>query len=403
MSFQTQSYLTSHIQEKHSFPCNVCGVMNTSSESLTQHVADNHNQAEETTDNYQCEHCNFEDVSLSVIVEHVILSHSRQVGGKFCCENCMFKGDSRKVLLEHFKAQHMVDINKQDIPEDSATAGEIAENYRQLKSNFERLNHLFKERQEEFDKEKIDLTSRLNEATEKYTVLMIENEELKEKLDILFRLSRSYLDSRNDGEIEVLQTSDDDNINDQIDTRDTTSKREINEQSWEKQKLRGFRKVQKTSTLKTPPESHIPHRKSETENIINRNLIRLASSNSFQPTRSHNSENRRFCHYYTNFGYCHYEEQTNRRCRYEHKIAPMCSDGDDCTRTKCMYSHPNKDAQPENSFLQRSRTRVPLPIHRDGHPLPQISRLNRSSLNQQQLSQLQNVYPQRLHGASMRN
>ena len=137
-SFQTQSILKSHIQENHNFPCNGCGVIHSSLEYLNQHVAKHHNQVEETTDKYECDCCEFEGESLAVIVEHVILSHSRNAGDKFCCENCSFKGDSRKGLLEHFKVQHMDDIEKQNTLEECETACDIGEEYRHLKSNFER-------------------------------------------------------------------------------------------------------------------------------------------------------------------------------------------------------------------------------------------------------------------------
>ena len=50
------------------------------------------------------------------------------------------------------------------------------------------------------------------------------------------------------------------------------------------------------------------------------------------------------------YGRGFYELQTNRQCRYEHRIAPVCTDGTDCSRTKCMYTHPNL-ARQNRSFL----------------------------------------------------
>ena len=59
---------------------------------------------------------------------------------------------------------------------------------------FERLNTLFQESLEEVDRVKSEYTAKFNEASEKYRVTLKENEELKEKVEILFKLGRSYID-----------------------------------------------------------------------------------------------------------------------------------------------------------------------------------------------------------------
>ena len=96
-----------------------------------------------------------------------------------------------------------------------------------------------------------------------------------------------------------------------------------------------------------------PPEPSSTVTPVQQNLLRIASE---RPTRIEGITpihgTRRICHYFTNYGRCFYEEQTNRQCRYEHRIAPVCTDGDDCLRTKCMYTHPNL-ARQNRSFLDQ--------------------------------------------------
>ena len=62
----------------------------------------------------------------------------------------------------------------------------------------------------------------------------------------------------------------------------------------------------------------------------------------------------RYCHCYVNQGKCNFEERTGQKCRYEHKQAPMCNFGINCTNYKCMYSHPKKTEiqnQTRNPFV----------------------------------------------------
>ena len=101
-------------------------------------------------------------------------------------------------------------------------------------------------------------------------------------------------------------------------------------------------------TPSTPKPSSAPG----TATSINERLERLSRNenpSNHQPTYS----NQQFCHYFTNFGKCFYEEKTGRKCRFEHTVAPMCQSGIACSRPKCMYTHPNMDGRNE-AFLGRS-------------------------------------------------
>ena len=64
------------------------------------------------------------------------------------------------------------------------------------------------------------------------------------------------------------------------------------------------------------------------------------SSNKSQPKTVNEGPKRiQYCHFFSNFGQCNYEEKTGRKCKFAHEKAPMCKFGSECNRKKCMYSH----------------------------------------------------------------
>ena len=72
-----------------------------------------------------------------------------------------------------------------------------------------------------------------------------------------------------------------------------------------------------------------------------------------------------YCHYFSNYGRCSYEERTGLSCKYEHKKnAPVCHDGISCSRIKCMFKHPNSAAM-KTSFLDRN-----IPSTQPTNPIP---------------------------------
>ena len=75
-----------------------------------------------------------------------------------------------------------------------------------------------------------------------------------------------------------------------------------------------------------------------------------------------------YCHYFSNYGKCHYEERTKRKCKYEHaKKVPVCLKGTSCSRPKCMYSHLNLDGR-NSTFLGKKKT-VSQPVFLDQQTL----------------------------------
>ena len=115
---------------------------------MNEHIRNCHNIKGGETIKYQCEHCDFEGDSLAVIIEHVILSHKKDKGGKFECEGCLIVVDTRRELVEHYNNKHLQDGNPIPIESDPEENDMIVQ-YRLLKSSFERLNNMLKATQEE--------------------------------------------------------------------------------------------------------------------------------------------------------------------------------------------------------------------------------------------------------------
>ena len=126
--------------------------------------------------------------------EHVIEEHkTKDSNDKFSCDDCGFKVDKREKLLNHFRSKHQANSRAIDNNNIESNDNNLKEENRQLRSNFERLNTLFQDSLEELESVKAEYTTKLNDAIDKYRETMKENEELKEEVDILLKLSRSYI------------------------------------------------------------------------------------------------------------------------------------------------------------------------------------------------------------------
>ena len=146
--FNSQGDLDGHKAIAHDYKCNQCDTSKTTEEALNEHIRNCHNIKGGETIKYQCEHCDFEGDSLAVIIEHVILSHKKDKGGKFECEGCLIVVDTRRERVEHYNNKHLQDGNPIPIESDPEENDMIVQ-YRLLKSSFERLNNMLKATQEE--------------------------------------------------------------------------------------------------------------------------------------------------------------------------------------------------------------------------------------------------------------
>ena len=231
---------------------------------------------------------------------------------------------------------------------------------------------MFQDSIEDNEKMKSEYTAKLLEATEKYRVTLQENEELKEKVEILFKLGRGYIDKTEPRQNTPPQQNHE-IIDETVETEGGKNETE-NLSSLAFNKYIGFRRVSPSTTAQAsqasptpsprrtsgpgahpaPPTQPAPPAPSDTETpTINDRLQSINRENRTPNVDTEVSRSVQYCHYFTNYGKCTFEEKTGYRCRFEHSVAPMCQRGTACERAKCMYTHPNVSGR-NNTFLGRN-------------------------------------------------
>ena len=78
------------------------------------------------------------------------------------------------------------------------------------------------------------------------------------------------------------------------------------------------------------------------------------NENDVSERRPENKPKTQYCHFWNNYGSCHFELKNNRPCRFEHKNAPRCKNDGQCDRNRCMFRHINQNM----SFLATTKERV---------------------------------------------
>ena len=374
-NFSSKPKLNEHILETHRFKCSECDRTEESKEEIERHVQETHGSEVIEVEAFECEYCDFEGRDMYLMMEHVIEKHTKKdVNNQFNCDDCSFKCNERGKLLDHFRKEHKKKPIDDKDHGDNGEEEDLKEEYRLLKNNFERLNTMFQDSLEEVDRVKSEYTAKLVDATEKYRVTLKENEELKEKVEIPFKLGRSYIDRA-----EPVTTNE---SGEQAQAKHTNASANIDpsEQpepeadgvedlsAWTTNKFRGFRRVspatsaQPTKENSPPKRTHPAPQPTKTQQTrqspgaapqtVNERLQNLAR-NDFSTSSREASASIQYCHYFTNFGKCFFEEKTGNKCRFEHKVAPMCQSGTACTRPKCMFTHPNTSGR-SNTFLGRN-------------------------------------------------
>ena len=119
--------------------------------------------------------------------------------------------------------------------------------------------------------------------------------------------------------------------------------------------MRGFKRVdptsqstnQKQQPLKTPPVRNQPEAKEPSRN--------QAPPASNSQNESGQETRKKYCHYLSNYGRCNFEERSGDKCKFSHDQAPMCNSGINCSRFKCMFSHPRQQGSNNNNFLGQAR------------------------------------------------
>ena len=192
-----------------------------------------------------------------------------------------------------------------------------------------------------------------------------ENESLKERNDILYKLGDGYIkqvegkqtksmqdkNNKNNGQAQSVVNPDGSGIAEIV-----VISEDNDSASFSTQRMRGFKKSPRntieparTDTNQTPrPVSDFSN------DTIRHNDVRNDNNNDNDDRPSN-----KYCHYFVNKGVCKFEENTGRVCKFLHKVAPMCREGLSCSRSKCMFSHPKPNGN-QVPFLRNLSNFPPL-------------------------------------------
>ena len=221
---------------------------------------------------------------------------------------------------------------------------------------------MYQESLEEVNEVKSEYEAKLISANDSVRETKAENESLKEKVDILFKLGKSYIDNgKRNKENKDNNKNKPHEEDDEIKTveEDKSAEIDLTEddlETWTKSKMRGFRRT--TPSIKSTSKNTVDNKSTKQRNVSfddrfkdKRNDDRRKSSSTEQTP-----EKIKHCHYFVNFGSCNFECRTGRKCKFEHKEAPPCHFGSGCTREKCQFSHPKSQS---GSFLDKRQNSAP--------------------------------------------
>ena len=336
-----------HQAKNHPFLCIICFIEKENKGDLEKHIEDCHT--------YTCDVCGFIAISEDIMENHILDKHARPDSvGEYKCDDCEFKTKDKSMFGKHYKEVHGSKAVSKANPPDNHR---MKEEHRILKNNFERLETMYQDSLEQVNSVKSEYEAKLIKANENYNIVKAENEVLKEKVDVLFKLGRSYIDNcvkkKNTDLTEEERKTNDDEIQDVPIIEETRHNDNIEDlEGWTASKMRGFKRT--TPASDPAPKKPDPPKYSKPASATTKPPPPTSSTEALPPPPSSSNTNQRwhaedksesglimYCHYFSNLGKCLYEERTGNSCRFVHKPAPLCQSGTSCMRSKCMFTHPN--------------------------------------------------------------
>ena len=329
----SREVLSIHYAQVHPNKCQYCDEITTSEHLLNIHIDNSHT--------YDCDACDFTGVGEDTLEDHILATHATaDECNLFKCDDCQFKSYNKLNFGSHYKRFHGSGRNRNRLNT------EANENVTQLKRNFERLEKLYKEALDEASTQKAEYEVKIANANEERTRAIANNEILQEKIEVLFKLGKSYLDNNKklkermentatDSTDAINQNVDDENISVVSNEPDEVRK----EGGWTTSKMRGFKRKQPNVDSPGEGESRSKLARSTTENPDASQEIR----NSEHLNRQGEISSKRVCFYFSTTGTCKYEERTGLKCRYEHSRGSMptlCRFGVNCSKARCTFMHP---------------------------------------------------------------
>ena len=339
--------------------CTLCRDESENKANFEHHMLTNHT--------YTCDVCQLVVTGEVCMEDHILEKHALpDTYSKFSCDDCTFETEDKASFGKHYKEKHGYQATKigQDAKSSDHKINEkLRRDLKELKNNFERLESMYHDSLEDVNQVRSEYQAKITLANDNFTVAKAENEALKEKIDVLFKLGRSYINcakkSANESNEQKEKTNDAENIEVIEDNDDNIE----DLQAWTQNKMRGFKRVNPSSPPTAGPKpapKADPSRPPPPSSTSSPGTTASAPSTP-DTAQTHETDSQyrgKYCHFFVNTGKCNYEQRTGQKCKFEHKSAPMCNFGISCNRPKCMFTHPNVNGN--SPFLGQMRGFSPM-------------------------------------------
>ena len=355
----------------HPNKCEHCSEVFQSQESINNHILSKHT--------YNCYECGFTGTGEEAMEDHILDMHAKPDSNNlFKCADCAFWSENKKDFGKHYKHNHG-SLSAKTNPDE---INHLKEELRQTKSNFNRLESVYNEVLKDAEEAKSEFEVKIMNFNDNLTRISRENEALKERNEILYKLGKGYLEAtQNQTNSTSMEQSTSIPVNKTVINGASNSNDEDIEvvdcdpptnNPWTSHRLRGFKRTNHAPSVNQSKTSQT--------NLQTVEAPTESAENSTQhephpiPQGSNLSGQKKYCQYFVNFGRCEFEEKSKMKCKFSHERAPMCNAGLSCSRIKCMYSHPKL---PISQTIQRNFLGNPVNFGQFVNP-----RQHRGSMNQ---------------------
>ena len=184
--FGTKILLQAHTKQHPD--CKTCDLLLYDLESLEEHNTIEHA--------YKCNTCGYSGRTETVLEKHILDKHIHSNRrGRFLCDECNTDYQSKDELWDHYSSTHKENTEEEENKEQPNLYNEenLKNELKNLKYNFLRLGGLLKNALNENENIKNDYEAKLLAANEQFRITKAENVELKGKVEILYKLSKSYI------------------------------------------------------------------------------------------------------------------------------------------------------------------------------------------------------------------